>query len=90
MTSSNLKAKIVKVVIDQGKAGLFYATSPNLKGLLVAEHTLEEARAVVPQAIADLFAACDTPVVVSELENEGGCSWVAVPTSVAARFLEAV
>ena len=28
MTTATMKAKIVRVKIDEGKAGLFYATSP--------------------------------------------------------------
>lgn len=81
MILSKMKAKIVKVVIDQGHEGLFYATSPDLKGLLVAEPTFEGALAAVPKAIADMFLACDAPVIVSELESDNGQSWVAVPAS---------
>ena len=37
MTSTLTTAKVVRVKVEEGKTGLFYATSPDLKGLLVAE-----------------------------------------------------
>ena len=40
MTTATMKARIVRVKIEEGKTGLFYATSPDLKGMLVAEPTI--------------------------------------------------
>ena len=79
MTASP-KAKIVRVKIEKGQEGLYYATSPDLKGLLVADPTKAALIAAVPKAIEDLFEACETPMTVTELDEEGDCSWVAVPT----------
>ena len=91
MTSSRAKAKIVRVKIEQGKAGLFYATSMDLRGLLVAEPTLSDLEREIPAAIRDLFAAADTRVVVSRAESALGeyAAWVAFPAEVAERELEA-
>ncbi len=47
----------VTVKKEQGKAGLFYATSPDLKGLLVAEKTLEALEKAIPKAIKALAKA---------------------------------
>lgn len=42
MTSTKMKAKIVRVEFKRGKSGLFLATSPDLQGLLVAERDMNE------------------------------------------------
>jgi predicted RNase H-like HicB family nuclease len=81
MISTKMKAKIVRVTIEQGREGLFYAESPDLKGLLVARSSIDELRRQIPLAIREMFEVCDTPVVVSELEGPNEDSWVAVPTS---------
>ena len=47
----------VAVDIERVKAGLWYASSPMIKGLLVAEHSREELLAKLPSAIGDLAAA---------------------------------
>jgi predicted RNase H-like HicB family nuclease len=81
MTSTKMKAKIVRVTIEQGREGLFYAESPDLKGLLVARSSIDELRRQIPIAIREMFEVCDTPVVVSELDGPDQDSWVAVPTA---------
>jgi hypothetical protein len=78
MTSSRLKAKIVRVTFEKGREGLFYAQSPDLKGLLVANADLGELKKEIPWAIEEMFDACDTPVTVTEIEDDDN-SWVAVP-----------
>jgi hypothetical protein len=65
MTSGSLKARIVRVKVQEGKTGLFFATSPDLRGLLVAEPTMEALWDAVPTTIRDLYAACGEHVVVS-------------------------
>src|SRR5262252_98821 len=89
MTTSE-RAPIVRVKIEEGKAGLFYATSPDLRGLLVAEPTLDALDAAIPQAIANLYAACGTEVVVMKAKNDDPqfYPWVAVPAAVARRAIE--
>jgi hypothetical protein len=61
--------RIVRVEGEQGKAGLFYATSPDLKGFIVAEKTREALEKSIPQAIRDLYAARGIDVVVSAAEE---------------------
>ncbi|WP_395020216.1 DUF1902 domain-containing protein [Dongia sp.] len=91
MADAKLKAKIVRVDREQGDAGLFYATSPDLKGLLVAEATLEALDRAIPAAIADLYQACDQDVIVTPVaDGDQTRSWVAVPAAVARRELEAI
>ena len=51
---AEMKARIVWVHRERGDAGLFYATSPDLPGLLVAEKTLDELERAIPAAIAEL------------------------------------
>jgi hypothetical protein len=75
-----MKAKIVRVTIERGREGLYYAESPDLKGLLVAEPTLVDLRREIPLVIQRMYAACDVQVIVSEIEGEDENSWVAVPT----------
>lgn len=43
------------IEIKRGDAGLFYATSRDFKGLLVAEPTLEEVFQTLPQVMRDLI-----------------------------------
>jgi hypothetical protein len=87
MTSASLKAKIVRVKVEKGRAGLYYATSPDLKGLLVGEPTLEALDKAIPGAVADLYAACGVHVVVTKAEAGGGdgdySPWIALPAEVA-------
>ena len=66
MTSTLTKAKVLRVKVEEGKTGLFYATSPDLKGLLVAEPTIDALEEAIPGAITDLFAACGVMVVVTK------------------------
>jgi hypothetical protein len=79
----SLGARRVRVVREEGRTGLFYATSPDLKGLMVAEPTLDALEREIPNAIRDLYRACGEEVVVKPLyEQEGDTrtrSWVAFP-----------
>lgn len=85
MPSKSMRAKLVRVKIEEGRAGLFYATSPTLKGLLVAEDTMEKAELAVPQAIKDLYAACDMDVVVTRVDDgdDEFSPYVAIPSEIA-------
>ncbi len=86
------KARIVRVRIDEGKAGLFYASSPDLRGLLVAGSTADEAWQGVPEAIRALFLAKGHEVVVIEAHdgNPAERPWAAIPADVAKQALEAI
>jgi len=79
MVTAALKAKIVRVTFEWDDVGLFYATSPDLKGLVACASTIEQLREKIPQIIVDMYAACDVDIVVREIENDGDNSWVAVP-----------
>jgi hypothetical protein len=63
------KAKVVRIKVEEGKTGLFYATSPDLKGLLVAEPTIDALDVAIPKVITDMFAACGVAVVVTQAGN---------------------
>ena len=45
----------ISVKIEQGDEGLFYATSPDLKGLFVAAPTVDELNVEVPKVIKILI-----------------------------------
>ena len=81
MTFAALKAKIVRIKIERESDGLFVATSPDLRGLLVAEQTQEALTAAIPVAIEAMYAACETPVKVTmvDRDEDGYQPWVAVP-----------
>jgi hypothetical protein len=89
MTASATMARIVRVKRQEGKTGLFYATSPDLKNLLVAEPTLDALDRAIPKVITDMYAACGVDVVVTlaDYEEDSFKSWVALPTEIARRAL---
>ena len=94
MTSTALKAKIVRVKVEEGRAGLFYATSPDLKGFLVAEPTVDALDRAIPLAMADLYAACGVHVVVTKVDEPQQqdvtlTPWVAFPAEVAKKAIAA-
>lgn len=86
---NTLKARLVRVRLEEGRTGLFYATSPDLKGLLVAEPTLDAVEEAVPSAITDLYAACGEEVVVTRLDEDRDQlhSWIAFPAQLAREAL---
>lgn len=49
--------RVMEIVIERGHAGLFYATSPDVHGLLVSGNSFDECIKAIPGAIADLKAA---------------------------------
>jgi hypothetical protein len=87
--SASTKAIIVRVKVEEGKTGLFYATSPDLKGLLVAEPTLDALDESIPKIIAQMYAACGVDVVVAQAKDNDPhfFPWVAIPTETARRFM---
>ena len=88
MTSN--RATIVRVKVEEGTTGLFYATSPDLQGLLVAEPTIDALDEAIPQAITNLYAASGHKVVVTKAKNDDPefYPWVAIPADVARRAVE--
>jgi hypothetical protein len=88
MSIATMKARIVRIKCEKGKAGLFYATSPDLKGLLVAESTADELQRAIPKAIRDMYAASGVDVVVSPTDApDDGRTWVALPAAIAREAL---
>jgi hypothetical protein len=82
------KARLVHITCEKGKAGLLYASSPDLLGLLVAEQTIDGLRQAIPNAIRDLYAAMGVEVVVSPVdEPDDGRTWVAFPAVIARQAL---
>lgn len=75
------KARIIDVVIERGGAGLYHATSPNLRGLLVSGETVEEVREAVPAVIEAIFDASGESVRAIEAVDDTNRSspWVVLP-----------
>jgi hypothetical protein len=88
MSDTMPKARLVRIKCEKGKAGLLYATSPDLRCLLVAEATTEALREAIPRAIRDMYAASGVEVLVSPLEEpQDGETWVALPAAIAREAL---
>jgi predicted RNase H-like HicB family nuclease len=51
----------IPITIERGKHGLYYGTSPALRGLLVAGKSIKDVMARIPQAITELRTAQQTP-----------------------------
>jgi hypothetical protein len=73
-------AGVIRVTREFGKGDWFYATSPDLRGLLCAEPTLDALEKAIPQAITDLYAAKGTRVTVIPLASPRG-AYVAITNS---------
>jgi hypothetical protein len=90
MSEATMKARIVRISCEKGKTGLFYATSSDLKGLLVAEATIDALQKAIPAAIRDMYAALGVEVVVSpvdEPDHDDHRTWVALPVAIAREAL---
>jgi hypothetical protein len=83
------KARVVRVKRALGESGWFFATSPDVKGLLVTQPTLDALEDAIPSAISDLYEADGHNVVVTRLDNDDGDlrSWVVIPAKLAEREL---
>jgi hypothetical protein len=73
-------ARVIRIKIMKGKTGLFYATSPDLRGLLIAQPTLDALKDEIPLAIAALYQASDmTMLIVRAKSNDTNFHmWVAM------------
>ena len=87
--SETLKARVVHVKCEKGVGGYFYASSPEIKGLLVVEPTLAELDKAIPQAITDLYAVSGHDVMVTYVDDPDDDlrSLVMVPAELAERTL---
>lgn len=81
MTASQTYSTIVYTKIEL-QGSVYVATSTTLKGLLVVskDKTLLQEK-LIPDAIADLYAACGVKMVVTPLGSEMAEEWVATPIS---------
>ena len=88
---SKLRSKLVHVDIAEKGAGLFVATSPDVKGLLVADTSLSAVFDAIPGAISDLYAVCGEAIVVIPVEDQDGSvsSWIKMPAKLAQSALDA-
>lgn len=90
-TNTSLMARVVRINFEERPSGAVFATSPQLKGLLVSKMSYAEARGDVARAITELYAACGESVVVTEVapeDDKTADAWVAVPSVVAKEALE--
>jgi hypothetical protein len=90
MSMTTMRAKIVRIRIEDDE-GLFVASSPDLKGLLVAARELDVLEREIPRMITELYAACGEEVVVSKADDSGddACPpWIAFPAAVARQALD--
>jgi predicted RNase H-like HicB family nuclease len=78
-----MKARIVNIVVEEGRSGVFFATSLDMPNLMVAGQSREDVLAKLPAVIESLYFATGAKVVVSELENNserdgvsGSLPWV--------------
>jgi hypothetical protein len=90
MTGTLTKAKVVRVKVEEGKTGLFYATSPDLRGLLVAEPTIDALEEAIPKVISDMYAAGGVSVAVTKGgdDDPNYYPWIAIPVEQARAALE--
>jgi hypothetical protein len=92
MVSASMRAKTFNVHIED-RNGMLVATSEDIKGMLVAEYSLEALENAIPREVEDLFAACGVQVVVTMIdtsETHGDRPWVAISAEVAKRRLERI
>jgi hypothetical protein len=87
---ASMIAKTFNVRIEE-KSGLFFGTSPEIKGLFIAKRSAQEVEDAVSSTVQDLFAACNVHVIVSKLEDaDRDASWVTIPAEIARKGLERV
>jgi len=93
MTASTTYAKLVRVKIERGASGAFFATSPDLKGFMaVSPDRKELEEKLISKYLTDLYNAAGQPVVVSRVEGHSSDDeqpWVAFPLETARRAVAA-
>jgi hypothetical protein len=89
--SGSFTARVIRVEFDTGETGRIYATSPDLKGLMIGRHTMGELQEALPQAIAALYEAAGEQVFVLRATGDAvdGEAWVTMPVAVAQQALSA-
>jgi hypothetical protein len=73
-------ARIVRVTVDERHPGLFFGTSPDLRGLFIAKESLGEVLEAIPASIASLYEAVGEKVIVEPaVDSNNTTAWVAIP-----------
>lgn len=92
MADAKMRARRVRILLEpRDDTGLYFATSPDLKGFMVAEPTKEGRERAITRAIVDLYKACGVDVLVTKLDgeaDEGTEDYVAVRAEIARQALE--
>lgn len=83
-----MNAKIIRIEYKQGASGLIFATSPDLKGVLGSERTMEELEQTISEAIIQLYAASGEKVGAVKVDDQD--AWVAVPVDILRRGFEQI
>lgn len=53
----NTNEKYLRITVQKGKTGIFIATSPDIRGLMVVEHSMQELQKSIPDRIIELYKA---------------------------------
>lgn len=89
MNKLTAQAKLIRIKIEEDASGLFFATSPDLRGLLVAKLTVPELENDLARAISELYAVTGEEVLVSQVDGANWPrSWVAFPATIAREHLK--
>lgn len=92
MTAPRDMARLIHINLNQGREGLLYATSPELKGLLVAAADLAELEDEIPVAITEMYEAQGIKMIVARVQafeaTDDYQPWVAIPEEFVRRALK--
>ena len=77
-TDSGIGKHDFRLNIEKGETGLYYATSPDVKGLLAVGATSEEATTMVPDALAELYKAAQEEIAALKRERASFCQSIVV------------
>jgi hypothetical protein len=86
MSATSQLAQIIRVKLSRDDRGVWTATSPTLKGLIVVSKNEDLlVSQLIPDAIVELYAACGQRVVIAraQRETEELLPWVVVPAALA-------
>ncbi len=89
MSEAKLDARIVRVEIRDGKDGMFYAYSDDIRGLIIAEPSYDEVMREIPRVIAAMYAACGEKIAVFPAQRNNETEWVKMPLQMMKAELQA-
>jgi hypothetical protein len=81
MGSTTMKARLLKIDLLRGEAGLWHATSPDMPALHVTERSREEALSQIPIVLEAFCTIGNAPVFAHQVEWKAtdDLYWVIVP-----------